>query len=396
MAADMPLKNTGLRGVTVADSRISHIDGKQGVLIYRGFRIEDLAKNSNFEETFYLLLNGRLPAALELAAFRDHLKEARALPDFIPGSMKTWPRKAAAMDVLQASTPLLAMTDPELDQETRAANERKAVRIVSGMAAAVAAWNRVRKGLDPLPPDPTLSHAGDFLRRFTGKAPGEEMARALEVSMILQAEHTFNASTFACREVASTRAHMYSAVAAGVGALSGPLHGGANAVVMETLLEMEKAGFDRKDVAAWVKGKLDRREKIMGMGHPVYKTYDPRSAILKEISEGLAGKTGFEPRYRLFAMVEEVCHEEFERRGKPTIKSNVDFYSGLLYSMAGIPREAMTALFAISLVVGWCSHIIEEKFAEARGKPALYRPQSEYVGDYCGPVGCEYRPIHER
>jgi len=396
MAADVGLKNTGLRGVTVADSKISDIDGAKGILIYRGYRIEDLAEHSSFEETLYLLLNGSLPDQGGLLSLGKQMREARNLPDFIPESLKRWPRSAATMDVLQAAVPLLAMADPELGIETRAANERKAVRVVTRMAAVVSAWHRLSHGFELLPPDPELSHAGNFLWQFTGKRPSPAMARDLEVSMILQAEHTLNASTFACREVASTRAHMYAGLAAGVGALSGSLHGGANAQVMKMLLELERAGVGEEDVAAWVKGKLDRKETIMGMGHAVYKTFDPRSKILRQITQRLATETGQEQRFRLLARIEEECHKEFERRGKPTVKSNVDYYSGLLDFMMGIPIDAMTAMFAISIAAGWCSHIIEEKFAEARQEPALYRPSSEYTGRYCSPDGCEYLAVAAR
>jgi citrate synthase len=256
-----------------------------------------------------------LPDRQHSSSFNEQLRDARILPDHIVESMKQWPRTAATMEALQGCLPLLAMADSELEEETRAANERKAVRIVSRMAATVAAWHRVSKGLDPLPPDRGLSHAVNFLWQFTGKPPGAEMARALEVSMILQAEHTFNASTFACREVASTRAHMYASVAAGVGALSGSLHGGANAEVVKMLLGMERARLGEEDMAAWVKERLDRGEKIMGMGHAVYKTYDPRSRILKGIARNLAVEAGQEDRYRLLERVEEECHKEFERRG---------------------------------------------------------------------------------
>jgi len=393
MAADVRLKNVGLRGVTVADSKISYIDGKKGILIYRGYRIEDLAEQSNFEETFYLLLNGHLPGKERLSVFDRQLKQARKLPDFIVESMKRWPQTGSTMDVLQGSVPLLAMADLELGEETRAANERKAVRIISGLAAAVAAWHRITLGLEPIDPDSELSHAGNFLWQFNGQLPSAEMTRALEVSMILQAEHTFNASTFACREVASTRAHIYASVAAGVGALSGSLHGGANAEVMKMLLEMEAAGLGEQKVAAWVKDRLDEGGKIMGMGHAVYKTFDPRSKVLKQIARRLALATGQESRYRLLARIEEEAHREFERRGKPTIKSNIDFYSGFVYSTMGVPVDAMTAMFAISLAAGWCSHIIEEKYAEAQQKPALYRPEAEYIGYYCGPIGCQYEAI---
>ncbi len=390
------IKNMGLRGVPVADTKISFIDGLKGILIYRGYRIEELAEKSSFVETAYLLLNGTLPRTKELEQFNAELVASRKLPDFILKSFRNWPKNAAPMDVLQASLPLLAMADPELMDETRDANVRKAIRIIARMPAILAGWHRIRNGLDPLPPDHALSHAANFLWQLHGRKPDVHMAKDLDVCMILHAEHTFNASTFACREVVSTRAHMYAGVSAGIGALSGSLHGGANAKVMEMLFQIEKEISSEDDIAKWVKQKMDRGEKMMGMGHAVYKTFDPRSIILKEICRRLAVETGHMKWYRWLSRIEEECHREFERKGKSWIKSNVDFYAGLLYAMMDIPVDLMTPMFALSIVTGWCSHVIEEKFAEAQEKPVLYRPEADYVGDYCGAMGCEYKSVDQR
>lgn len=392
MKEPVSLKNIGLRGVIVADTRISFIDGEQGILIYRGYRIEELAEKSSFMETSYLLLNGDLPAEKELEEFARQIAGAREVPGFIYECLKKWPKKASPMDVLQASIPLLAMADPELSVETRDANFRKAVRLIARMPVLVAAWHRIRNGLEPLQPDNELSHAGNFLWQLHGKEPDPDIARDLDICLILHADHTFNASTFACREVVSTKAHMYAGVAAGLGALSGPLHGGANAQVMKMLLELES----EKDIKGWIIKQLDQGKKIMGIGHAVYKTNDPRAIILRDMSRRLGEKLGQKKWYELSVQVEGAALSEFERRGKTTLKPNCDFYSASVYHMMDIPDDLMTPLFAVSRITGWCAHIIEEKFAEAQEKPALYRPDSEYVGNYCGRMGCTYEPVDVR
>jgi citrate synthase len=396
MEAEVRLKNTGLRGVKVADTKISYIDGENGILIYRGFRIEDLAKRSSFLETAWLLLEGTLPTKDELAQFKTEIVAARQIPDFVYDALKHLPKTAHPMDVLQATVALLGMADPELQIETKEANLRKATRLIARLPAVIAAWHRIRNSQEPLPSDESLSHAANFLWQLSGKKPDEEMARGLDICLVLHADHTFNASTFACREVVSTQAHMYAGVSAGVGALSGSLHGGANARVMKMLLEVEALVKSEADVEKWVKDRLEKGEKIMGMGHAVYKTIDPRSTILKQMSLELGRKTGHENWYHLLTKIDEVGEREFAKQGKANIKSNVDFYSGSVYSMMGIPTDLMTPIFAISRVAGWCAHVIEEKFAEAQGKPALYRPSAEYVGDYCGPIGCTFEPLEER
>jgi len=392
MAEPVRVKNIGLRGVTVADTKISFIDGEQGILIYRGYRVEELAEKSSFLETACLLLNGSLPGAAELDAFSRQVAVARQVPEFLFESLKRWPGEAHPMDVLQASLPLLGMADPDLFAETRDANVRMATRLIARIPVLMAAWHRIRNGREPLPPDDTLSHAGNFLWQLSGVRPDEEMARDLDICLILHADHTFNASTFACREVVSTRAHMYAGVAAGAGALSGSLHGGANAEVMKMLQELES----EKDIKGWVKGQLDKGQKIMGMGHAVYKTTDPRATFLKEMTYRLGKKLGQERWHQLSTDIEDAAVREFEKRGKATIKPNVDFYSAPVYHMMGIPGDLFTPVFAMSRIAGWCAHIIEEKFAEAQEKPMLYRPSTEYVGNYCGLMGCSYGPIEKR
>lgn len=385
-------KNIGLRGVTVADTRISDVDGDNGILIYRGYRIEELAENSTFEETAYLLLQDALPSEEQLKNFTQRLMKARQVPSFLLHTLKSMPHGAHPMDVLQAAIPLLAMAEPELHDESREANDAKAVRLIAGVAAIVAVWQRIRHDREPLPPDNALSHAGNFLWQLTGEKPDPDMVRALDTALVLHADHSFNASTFACREVVSTQAHMYAGVAAGVGALSGSLHGGANAVVMKMLQELR----NEQDVAGWVRQRLDSGQKIMGMGHAVYKTTDPRAKFLKQMGERLGKKLGQEQWHRLSTQIEETALAEFEKRGKTTIKPNVDFYSAPVYHLMGIPPDLMTPLFAVSRIAGWTAHIIEEKFGEAQGKPALYRPSSDYTGNYCGNTGCVYEPMEKR
>jgi citrate synthase len=392
MKESVSVKNIGLRGVTVADTKISFIDGVKGILIYRGYRIEELAERSTFIETAYLLLHGYLPSPPDLAAFDAEIKRSRNIPEFVYSALKMLPKQADAMDVLQACVPLLAMADPDLAGETRDANLRMASRLIARIPVVTAAWNRIRQDLEPVPPDQSLTHAANFLWQLTGVKPEMAMAKDLDCCLILHADHTFNASTFACREVCSTRAHMYAAVTAGVGALSGSLHGGANTRVMAMLLELES----EKDVAGWVKNRVEQGAKIMGMGHAVYKTMDPRATYLKDMATRLGRSTGMEKLDELSKLLEKTAVAEFDNRGKTEIRPNVDFYSAPVYHMMGIPRDLFTAVFAISRIAGWCSHIVEEKFGEAQEKPMLYRPQAEYVGNYCGLMGCEYEPAEQR
>jgi citrate synthase len=392
MAEEVSMKNTGLRGIAVADTKISFIDGEKGILIYRGYRIEDLAENSSFLEVAFLLIHGRLPTEKQYRDFEQGVLEARKLPDGIYQCLEHLPGTAGPMDVIQAAVPLMAISDPEIHDESREANVRKAVRLISRLPVLVAAWHRMRQGEKPLPSDDKLPHAANFLWQLQGMKPDMEMARDLDVCLLLHADHTFNASTFACREVVSTRAHLYAGVAAGLAALSGDLHGGANARVMKMLFELESVD----DIAGWVSQKLDRGEKIMGLGHAVYKTMDPRAKFIREMSRRLGEKTGRKKWHDLSVYLEKTALNELEKRGKSGVQPNVDFCSGPLYHIMGIPRDLMTPLFAIARMAGWCAHIIEEKFGDAQKKPALYRPKSEYVGQYCGMMGCKYEPRQKK
>lgn len=393
MTETINVKNIGLRGVIVADTRVSFIDGDKGVLVYRGYRIEDLAENTTFPETAFLLLHGTLPNTGQLGEFEDQLQKARStLPTYIYDSFKQFPTSANPMDVLQAGVPLLAMGDPELADDSREANIRKAIRLIARLPVLIAAWHRIRQGLEPLSSDNSLSHAANFLWQLQGEKPSEEMAHVLDTCLILHADHTFNASTFSCRQVVSTRAHIYAGVAAGIGALSGSLHGGANAQVMKMLHSLQ----EEKDIDGWVKRQLDSGKRIMGMGHAVYKTMDPRARFLKKMALQLGRASGREELIELSVQIEQAALAEFERRGKSKIKPNVDFYSASVYHLLGIPSDLMTPIFAISRVAGWSAHIIEEKTGEAQVKPALYRPKAEYTGQYCGLTGCTFEPLGQR
>lgn len=392
MTESVNVKNIGLRGVTVADTKVSFIDGIKGVLVYRGYRIEDLAQNASFPEVAYLLLHETLATAEQLEDFNKELQEAAIIPAYIYGAFKNYPAGANPMDVLQSAVPLLAMIDPERNDDSKDANLRKAVRLIARIPMLVAGWHRIRRGLEPLPTDHNLSHTANFLYQLQGRKPTDNMVKVLDTCLVLHADHTFNASTFSCRQVVSTRAHMYAGVSAGIGALSGSLHGGANARVMKMLLSLE----DEKDVASWVREQIGSGQLIMGMGHAVYKTMDPRAKFLKEMALTLGKETGQEKLVELSILIEETALAEFAKQGKTEIKPNVDFYSASVYHLLGIPMDIMTPIFAISRIAGWTAHIIEEKTGEAQEKPALYRPKAEYIGQYCGPMGCTYTPHQER
>jgi citrate synthase len=386
----MDTKNIGLRDIPVADTRISNIDGEKGKLIYRGYDILDLTKKSNFEEVCYLLLHDDLPSKSEYSDFVSKLKGARFIPKQMQINMGNWRKDADPMDMLQAFVAALAGYYDEEFSNKESSYER-AASLIAKLPTIVASWQRVRNGKGIVDPNPNLSHAANFLYMLNDEIPDAEIEKIFDICLILHADHTFNASTFAARQVASTRAHMYSAVSAAIGSLSGELHGGANYEVMRMLLDIKTE--DR--VESWIKEKMDRGERIMGMGHAVYKTYDPRALVLKELSKKLAEKTN-EPWFNITQKVEQITVEEMKKRKGVDIYPNVDLYSASVYYMLKIPMDLNTPIFAISRVAGWAAHIIEEKFAEAAPKPALYRPKAVYVGKYCGPQGCEYMPLDLR
>jgi citrate synthase len=386
----METKNIGLRGIEVADTKISNIDGEKGRLIYRGYDILDLSENSTFEETAYLLLYDKLPNKPQLDEFNSKLLEARYIPKQMQKNMGNWRKDADPMDMLQAFVSALAgYYDEEFSNKD--ASYDKAINLIAKVPTIVASWQRIRNGLEIVDPDSSLSHAANFLYMMSGEKPDPAVEKIFDTCLILHADHTFNASTFTARQVASTRAHMYSASSAAIGALSGELHGGANTEVMKMLLEIKE--IDK--VQPWIKEQMSQGERIMGMGHAVYRTYDPRAQVLKELSRKLAEKTK-EPWFDMTEKIETSTISEMKIQKDKDIYPNVDLYSASIYYMLKIPVDLNTPIFAISRVVGWAAHIIEEKFAEAAPKPALYRPKATYVGKYCGPDGCEYKTLDLR
>lgn len=387
-----PVLNTGLRGVDVASSKICDVRGRQGKLIYRGYLIEDLARKASFEEVCFLLLYERLPLKSELEAFDRSLKQKRRIPDNVFSFLKSLARDMNPMDVLQMATPLLIQNDPNAGQEGMENTLYSAENLIAGMATITAAWDRIRNGREPVAPDNNLNHATNFLYMLNGKKPDKETAHFFDVSLVLHAEHSFNASTFTARQVASTKAHIYAAISAAIGSLSGPLHGGANVRVMKMLKEIGSA--DKID--DYINGILDAGGLIMGLGHAVYQTDDPRALILVPMSKRMGELSGNTLWYELTRELEIRGKKAFMERKQREIFCNVDFYSASLFYSMGIATDLFSPLFAISRVSGWTAHVIEEQFAMAAPKPSLYRPGATYVGNYCGPDECVYTDLDQR
>jgi citrate synthase len=388
-----PVLNTGLRGVTIASTRISDVIGDQGKLIYRGYMIPDLAGNTSFEEIVHLLLFEKLPNRQELKSLNSRLVSERAVPDALLAALKTRPADSLPMDILQAATAMLANHDPDTARAAdHEATVRMGIRLIAKLATVLAAWERIRNGKDPVAPDPELGHGANFLYMMFGQKPDSEVARFMDTALTLHAEHSFNASTFAAREVASTRAHIYAAISAGIGSLSGELHGGANVRVMQMLLNIGSP----ENVEAYVNQILEEGKKIMGLGHAVYKTDDPRAAIISSMSKRMGEMAGDTKWYDMSKILEVKGKEAFKAHKGTDIYVNVDFYSASLYYSMGIPVDLFSPVFAISRVAGWVAHVLEEQFAQAAPKPMLYRPESDYVGDYCGPSECSFIPLDAR
>ncbi|WP_372678350.1 citrate/2-methylcitrate synthase [Desulfosarcina sp.] len=392
MEACKPVLNTGLRGVTIASTKISDVKGSEGKLVYRGYRVKDLAGKISFEEVVYLLLFERLPDKKALADFKQQIAEQRAVPEEILTAMKAMPKDSLPMDVLQATVPMMANVDPDIRKTDIDSTTRMAVRLIARFATVVAAWDRIRNGKAPVAPDPSLGQAANFLYMLNGEVPDDELAGFMDTGLVLHAEHSFNASTFAAREVASTKAHIYAAVAAAVGSLSGPLHGGANTRVMQMLLEIGEV--DKVD--DYVTKILDTGGVIMGLGHAVYQVDDPRARILEPMCLTLGKRSGDTRWYDLSKALEVKGKAAFKKKKGRDIFVNVDFYSASLYYYMGIAVDLFSPIFAISRIAGWSAHVIEEQFGGAAAKPTLYRPESDYVGDYCGPDECAFVPMDER
>ncbi|MFC1489352.1 citrate/2-methylcitrate synthase [Thermodesulfobacteriota bacterium] len=387
-----PILNTGLRGFKVASTKISDVDGAIGKLVYRGYLAQDLAGKVSFEELVHLLLFEKLPTKDELNQLNAQLVSERHIPKEMIAALKTRPKDALPMDILQSGVSMLAHHDPDTKEYSREAALRMAIKLIAKFPTIVAAWDRIRNDKEPLEPSPDLSHAANFLYMLNGEVPDDELTGFFDVCLVLHAEHSFNASTFAAREVASTRAHMYAAVAAGVGSLSGELHGGANTRVMEMLLDI--GSVDK--VEAYVNNIFDSGGVIMGLGHAVYQTDDPRAHILAPMSMKMGERTGNTKWYDMSKHLEGKGKEIFKQRKGREIYVNVDFYSASLYYYMGITPDLFTTIFAISRISGWSAHVIEEQFGGAAAKPVLYRPDSHYIGDYCGAEECTFIPVEER
>jgi citrate synthase len=387
-----PVLNTGLRGIDIASSKICDVRGKEGKLIYRGYRIEDLAENATFEEVCYLLLYERLPGKQELADFDARLKQKRRLPENLVPLLKSLPKKMNPMDVLQMAAPMLIQTDGNAGKENMEHVLYSAENLIAGLSTIIAAWDRIRKFQAPVMPDNTLGHAANFLYMLTNEPPKAEVAQFFDAGLVMHAEHSFNASTFTARQVASTKAHIYAAISAAIGSLSGPLHGGANVRVMQMLMEIKS----KENIAPYIDNILDAGGLIMGLGHAVYQTDDPRALILAPMSRRMGEIAGDTRWYDLSRELEIKAKEAFKKRKDRDIFCNVDFYSASLFYAMGISMDLFSPIFALSRVSGWCAHVIEEQFATAAPKPSLYRPGATYVGEYCGPDECRFTDIEER
>jgi len=370
----------GLENVFVDETAICYIDGAQGRLLYCGYDIVDLAARSTFEETAFILWHRRLPKKAELEELRRQLAENRPIPPEILDLIKSMPRTAHPMDVLRTAVSALASYDPELNQNTPDANLRKAIRLTAKFPTITAAYHRTRQGLAVVKPDPKRGLGEDFLRMLLGRDPDDLMARIMDVCLILHAEHGMNASTFGGVVTASTLSDLYSAVVAAIGTLKGPLHGGANEEVMKMLLEVKTA----ENADEYVVSGLQAKRKLSGFGHRVYKSYDPRATILKDYAQRLSEQKGDLTLFETAEAVEKVMVREVGPKG---IYPNVDFFSGIVYHLMGIPHDLFTPIFAVSRITGWTAHVLEY-WEDNR----IMRP----LDLYNGPRSAEYTPIEKR
>ena len=380
MVESRPRIQKGLDDVYVKESTICFVDGQRGRLLYRGYDIRDLAVHSTFEETAFLLLNSHLPNAAELATFRAELGAARTLPAGLLRVLRTMPKDAPPMDVLRTAVSLMGDFDPERDDSSQGANLRKALRIMGRIATVVAAYHRMREGDRPVSPNPSLGHAEDFLRMVLGRKPDKFRGHIMDVSMVLYADHSMNASSFAATVAASTRTDLYSTIVAAIAALKGPLHGGA---IEAALRGVETAGSPEK-ADAYVLTTLRNHQLVYGFGHRVYKTYDPRALIQKEYARQLAEKSGDDRLFRTATAIEESVVREIGSKG---VYPNVDYYTGLVFHELGLATDLFTPIFSVARSVGWVAHVLEY-WQDNR----LVRPLDYYVG----PRDAVYVPIDQR
>lgn len=370
-------QGAGLEGIVAAQSSIGDVDGTNGVLIYQGLDIHDLAEHSTFEETIYLLWHGRLPVRDELDALRAELSSVMKLPPEVIELMRSFPRDAEPMDALRTAVSALAFYDEGARDLSREGALSTATRLTAQLPVVVANFGRMREGKELVEADPSLNIASNFLYMLKGEQPTEREARIFDVCLILHADHELNASTFTARVIAGTLADMYGAVTGAIAALSGPLHGGANTNVMKMLLEVGSP----ERAEGWLEDALASKKKIMGFGHRVYKTEDPRSVWLRRFSKEVGEERG---ETRWFEILERLRELMFASK---KLYPNVDYYSGSVYYQMGIPLDLFTPIFAVSRISGWTGHILEQ-YANNR----LIRPRAEYIG----PRGVKYVPIEER
>jgi citrate synthase len=355
----------GLEGVVAAETQLCDLDGAHGRLAYRGYDIADLARQATFEEVVYLLLHGELPKPAQLDAFVVALTAARAIPAELIQAFRLMPKDTDPNRPLQAAIAILGMFDPDANDNSHAANVRKAARLTSQIATAICAHHRVRQGQDPVVPAAGLSHAANFLYMLTGERPGAAAVKAFDASLTLYAEHELNASTFTTRTIVSTQSDLHSAVAGGVGALKGPLHGGAGEAVMRTLLEIGEV----ENVDAFADRALAAKRRFMGMGHRVYKAGDPRAAILRGMAEEACRQSG---QFKWFRIAVELHERIAKAKG---LIPNVDFYSAPLFYSLGIPVDLFTPVIAAGRIAGWSANIVEQ-----HDDNRLIRPRADYVG----------------
>jgi citrate synthase len=367
----------GLEDVVIATSTICFIDGDKGILAYRGYAVNDLAEKSSYGETAYLLLYGHLPTSGELKTFLQEVRRQRVIPDVVLNILRQMPVSTNPMAWLRTAVSALSGTDPDAEDNSEVANFRKAVRLTGQLSTLVAAIDRVRKGKPIVPPDPSLDIADNFLYMLTGKKPDELAHRALDMAMILQADHELNASTFAARVTVSTLSDMHSGVTSAIGTLKGPLHGGANQAVMEMLKTI--GAVDK--VEAWLQDQLAAKKKIMGFGHRVYTVFDPRAAVLKVKARELSQKMGPAKWFEMSEIIEKYMI------ANKKINPNLDFYSATVFHYLGIDTDLYPLIFAMSRIIGWCTHIIEQ-FQTNR----LIRPLTQYAGE----SNLKYVPITQR
>jgi citrate synthase len=369
----------GMEGIVATTSKICYIDGDRGVLAYRGIDIHELADHSNFEETCYLLWFGKLPARSEWQQLRGRLAAERKLDPAILTFLRNAPRSAVPMEVLRTAVSALSFYDPDDKKNDHDANVAKAIRLTSQIAIIVAAYDRIRKGKPVVEPDRSLSHAANFLLLLNGDRPSSTAERALDIALILHADHELNASTFAARVTAATLSDMHSAITSAIGALKGPLHGGANEAVFRILETIDRNGGDPVE---HVKGMLAQKKKIPGFGHRVYRTEDPRATHLRKMSRELCESSGQAKWYEMSQKI-----EDFVKAAKK-LNANVDFYSASTYHTLGIDEDLFTPVFAVSRISGWTAHVIEQL-----DDNRLIRPRADYVGPE---YPARYTPIDQR